>query len=100
MNKNQIQRVVTEVMQENPDGGNIQSISLFGSYLYGKNTPKSDVDLLFETKNTMSLFQIGGIQYRLQERLGLKVDFVPKNSLVPQLEKSVLPVAEVIYERR
>ena len=100
MNKIQIQQAIAEVIHESPGGENIQSISLFGSYLHGNVTSESDVDLFFEIKNTMSLFQIGGLQYRLQEKLGLKVDFVPKNSVISQLKRSVILEAEIIYERK
>lgn len=94
-----IQKIVHEVMNEEPDATKIKSVSLFGSYLRGDNRPDSDVDLLFEMRKTMSLFEIGGIQYRLQEKLGRSVDFVEKDSVIPQLKDEIYSNAKKIYER-
>lgn len=100
MNKSQIQKGVTEVMQTEPDAQNIKSVYLFGSFLHGDNKDKSDIDLLFEMNKTMSLFQIGGIQYLLEQKFGRKVDFVPKNSVIRQLRDKIIPEAEKLYERK
>lgn len=100
MNRKQIEKGVAEVIRETPDGEFITSVALFGSFLRGDYEGESDIDLLFEMGKTMSLFQIGGIQYRLQERLGRKVDFVPKDSVIPQLRDAILTEAETIYERK
>ncbi len=100
MDKKTIQKIVAEVMQEAPDAKNIKSISLFGSFLHGDNNDKSDIDLLFEMNKTMSLFEIGGIHYQLEQKFGRRVDFVPKNSVIRQLRDKIIPEAEKIYERK
>lgn len=100
MNKEQIQKAVIEVIQNDPSQEYIQSISLFGSFLHGNESPESDVDLLFDMRKTMTLFQIGGIQYRLQEKLGREVDFIERNSLDKYIKDEVLAEAEKIYEKR
>lgn len=94
-----IQKVVQEVMNEEPDATNIKSVSLFGSYLHGDNRLDSDIDLLFEMRKTMSLFEIAGVQYRLQEKLKKEVDFIEKNSLDKYIKDDVLAEAKKIYER-
>lgn len=100
MNKLQIQKIVRDVMKEEPDAQNVERVSLFGSFLHGDQNDDSDIDLLFEMRKTMSLFQIGGLQYRLEQRLGRKVDFVPKNSVIRQLRDKINSEAEAIYERK
>ncbi|KKU44377.1 MAG: polymerase beta domain protein region protein [Berkelbacteria bacterium GW2011_GWA2_46_7] len=97
MSITQIQKGVAEAIREDPYGASIRSVSLFGSFLSGKNKSDSDVDLLFETRRIMSLFQIGGIHYRLEQKLGRKVDFIPKNSLDKYIKKGVLSEAKIIY---
>jgi len=99
MGQEEIITKVREVVESDPNKDYIQSISLFGSYLHGKNRPDSDIDLLFEMRKTMSLFQIGGMQYRLEQTLGRKVDFVEKDSVIPQLRDKIIPGAKKIYER-
>ena len=95
----QIQKGVAEAIREDPYGDHIRSVSLFGSFLRGDNTPESDIDLLFEMRKPMSLFQIGGMQYRLEQSLGKKVDLVEKDSVIPQLRDEIIPGAKKIYER-
>ena len=100
MSQEEIIAKVREAIEEDPNKDYIKSISLFGSFLRGDFTEKSDIDLMYETYKTMSLFQSGGLQYRLQEKLGKKVDFVPKNSLIHQLRDKIISEAKVIYERK
>lgn len=99
MSQEEIITKVKEVVESDPNKDYIQSISLFGSYLYGNNRPDSDIDLLFEMRKTMSLFQIGGMHYRLEQKLGRKVDFVEKDSVILQLKDKIIPGAKKIYER-
>lgn len=100
MSQEEIITKVKEVVESDPNKDSIQSISLFGSYLHGDNRPDSDIDLLYETRKIMSLFQSGGIQYRLEQKLGRKVDFVPKNALIRQLRDKIISEAKVIYGRK
>lgn len=48
--------------------------ALFGSYARGEETPESDIDIIVEMPSGTSLFDVGGLQYDLQEALGKKVD--------------------------
>lgn len=91
---------VREVIEEDRNRDYIKSISLFGSFLNEEEQVNSDVDLLFEMEETMSLFQIAAVRNRLESKLGRKVDFVEKDSLMPQLREEVLSSAKKIYERK
>ena len=48
--------------------------ALFGSHASGEETPESDIDIIVEMPSGTSLFDVGGLQYDLQEALGKKVD--------------------------
>ena len=100
MSQKEIAKKVKEAIESDPNKDYIKSIYLFGSYLHGDAKKDSDIDLLYETKKTMSLFQIGGTQYRLEQVLGCKVDFVSKNSVIRQLRDKIIPGAKKIYERK
>jgi len=100
MSQEQIITKVRYAIKSDPNKDCIKSIYLFGSYLHGNAKKNSDVDLLFEMKKTMSLFQIGGMQYNLEQILGKKVDFVDKDSVIPQLRNKIIPGAKKIYERK
>lgn len=100
MSQKEIIQKVKETVESDPSRDYIKAIYIFGSFLHGNAKRDSDVDLLYETKRTMSLFQSGGMQYRLERKLGRKVDFVPKKSVIPQLKDKIIPEAKKIYERR
>ena len=100
MSQEEIAAKVKEAVESDPNKDYIRAIYLFGSFLHGDTKQESDIDLMYETRKTMSLFQIGGMQYRLEHKLGRKVDFVPKKSIIPQLREKIIPEAKKIYERK
>lgn len=96
--QNILRRKIIEVIKKSPDRDYIKSISLFGSYLHGDETENSDIDLLFEMRKTMSLFEIIDVKHSLEKKLGRKVDFVEKGSVISQLKNKIIPEAKIIYE--
>ena len=58
------------------DEDKVISASLFGSYSTGEATSRSDVDILLETKEGFSLFDLTGLQNKLEKALGKQVDLV------------------------
>ncbi len=73
--------------------------ALFGSFAKGKETKKSDVDLLVKLKKDKSLLDLVELKLKLEESLDRKVDVVTYNSLHPLLKKIILSEQKVIYER-
>src|SRR3954447_12439533 len=66
------------------------SLSLFGSVARDEAGPDSDVDILIELNRPIGLFDPGGIQVRLEEIMGCKVDLVMPDTLRPRLRSRVL----------
>lgn len=99
MSQEEIITKVKEAVEADPNKDYIKSISLFGSFLHGDAGGKSDVDLLYETRKTMSLFKIIDLKYNLAKKLGRKVDLVDRDSVIPQLKDKIIPGAKKIYER-
>ena len=65
----------------------VRSVTLFGSYAEGKNTSKSDIDLLVDFgSEARSYFDVFGFQNELEELIGKSVDVViapiPKDSFL------------------
>lgn len=55
----------------------IKKAILFGSYATGKANDKSDIDLIVEfEEEAISLFDLAGLKYDLEEILGKKVDVI------------------------
>lgn len=98
--KETIAKKVKETIEIDANKDYIQSVSLFGSVLHGKENENSDIDLLFEMRKTMSLFRISEVQNRLEKSLGHKVDFIEKDSLDKYIRDKVLTEAKKIYENK
>jgi predicted nucleotidyltransferase len=77
----------------------VRTFSLFGSVLREDFGPDSDVDVLveFEPEAQVGLMALGRMQRELAELLGRQVDLVPRDGLKPQMRRSVLDSAQVLY---
>ena len=65
-------------------------IGIFGSYARGENKKESDLDVLIQFKNRISLLRLVQIQQELSDQLGIEVDLVTENSLQnPRLKKFI-----------
>lgn len=54
----------------------IKKVTLFGSRAEGTNHDDSDVDLILEFNQPVSLITLSGIQIELEEMLGVGVDLI------------------------
>jgi predicted nucleotidyltransferase len=63
---------------------------VFGSFARGKVGKDSDVDLLVEIKDDLSLLDVIGIQQEIEEAVGRKVDLVEYETVKPLIKKKVL----------
>lgn len=54
---------------------------IFGSVARGEDGEGSDIDLLVDALPGITLFELGGLQYRLEEVLGVRVDLVTSAEL-------------------
>jgi len=70
-----------------------QRVRLFGSVARGQADDKSDIDFLVEMETGRSLFDLGAIQYELQELLGRQVDIVTERGLKPRIRNRILAEA-------
>ena len=98
MSQEEIISKVKEAVKEDPIREYVKSISLFGSFLHGNFTDKSDVDLLFEKKKAMGFFTLMKMQRVLEEKLGRKVDFIPKDSLDKYIRDEIIAESKKIYD--
>jgi uncharacterized protein len=73
----------------------VETIGLFGSYVRGEQKKKSDLDVLVEFSEPISLFKFIELEDFLSDSLGVKVDLVMKDSLKPRIKDSILN--EAVY---
>jgi predicted nucleotidyltransferase len=73
----------------------VEGIELFGSYVRGEQTEKSDLDVLvtFSEPNDVDLFKFIELRLFLKEKLGVEVDLVEKDTLKPRLKGRILEEA-------
>lgn len=73
----------------------VKEIGIFGSYVRGEQKKKSDIDILVEFSEPISLFRFIDLEFYLEGLLGAKVDLVSKGALKPHIGKRILQ--EVAY---
>ncbi|NMC58939.1 MAG: nucleotidyltransferase family protein [Candidatus Methanofastidiosa archaeon] len=73
----------------------IKNIGIFGSYAKNTAKEKSDIDLIAEFEEPVSLLDVIKAENYLTELLGIRVDLVPKEDIRKELKETILK--EVIY---
>jgi hypothetical protein len=73
----------------------IQTIELFGSYVRGEQTERSDLDVLvtFEEPNDIDLFKFIELRLFLKDELGVDVDLIEKDSVKPRIKERIFEEA-------
>ncbi|MCW3998783.1 MAG: nucleotidyltransferase family protein [Candidatus Bathyarchaeota archaeon] len=76
----------------------VETIGVFGSYVHGEQTPKSDIDILVSFKNDFSigLFKFMELEEFLTDNLGVKVDLVSKDALKPHIGENIQKEVTII----
>lgn len=69
---------------------NVRNVRIFGSFARGEQRRTSDVDLLVDLPEGMTLFDLSGLKIALEEALKRKVDVVPARSIKPALRENIL----------
>ena len=86
----EIKNVLDSHRQELKDKYKVKNIGIFGSYVRGEHRAKSDLDVLVEYDNPVSLLQIVALENHLTALLGVKVDLVPRRNIRKELKESIL----------
>jgi predicted nucleotidyltransferase len=86
----EIRKTLASHKQELKDKYKVKNIGIFGSYVRGEHGAKSDLDVLVEYNNPVSLLQIVALENHLTALLGVKVDLVPRRNIRKELKKSIL----------
>lgn len=74
----------------------VKRAGLFGSLVRGEVESESDIDILVEIKNDISLLDFVGIKLELEEATGRKVDLVEYDTIKPFLREKILSEQVVI----
>jgi hypothetical protein len=66
------------------------NVRVFGSVARSEADEQSDIDFLVELGAGRTLFDLGGLQYDLEQLLGCRVDVVTERGLKPRIRERVL----------
>ncbi len=78
----QIKRKILPILKQ----AGVTKSSIFGSYVRGDQTKKSDIDILVELPKGSSLLDLIGLEMELKKVVGKKVDLLTYNSIHPLLK--------------
>ena len=68
----------------------VNRAGIFGSVVRGEDSEESDVDILVEIKNRMSLLDFVGLKLELEEVIGRKVDLGEYDAIKPIIKEQIL----------
>ncbi len=92
---NEIERILKENKPLLKERFKVKEIGIFGSRVRGEERKRSDVDILVEFYEVVSLLDFVALERELSELIGEKVDLVMKSALKPRIGKHIL--REVVY---
>jgi predicted nucleotidyltransferase len=91
----EIEKILSKYKEELREEFKVKEIGIFGSCVTGENKKTSDVDILVEFEEPVSLLGLVSLENHLSELLGRKIDLVPKSDIRPELKERILK--EAIY---
>lgn len=78
----------------------MKKAALFGSVVRGEATNDSDIDMLVQAPDHMSLFGFIDIKLALEDTLGKSVDLVDYDAIKPRLKPYILHDERVFFTRQ
>lgn len=93
MQKIEIQQTILPILQKH----HITKAGIFGSFAKAEATEDSDVDILVELGEEISLLDFVGIKLELEDALQRAVDLVEYQSIKPALREQILNEEIRIY---
>jgi len=94
----EVEVIINKIRENLPiirDKYKVKTIGLFGSYIRCEQKKRSDVDILVEFKEPISLLEFMALERELSKFIGKKVDLVMKTTLKSMIGKNIL--REVMY---
>jgi len=94
----EIAQIMDEIKKNMPyfkEKYKVKTLGVFGSYVRGDQKKRSDVDILVEFDEPVSLLEFMAIERQLSDLIGKKVDLVMKTALKPRIGEQILK--EVVY---
>ena len=95
MSGNEIKKIILDYLI----GYDPKFIGLFGSYAREEQHSKSDIDILVNFRNSISLLKLIHLENELSEKLGIKVDLITEGSIKHKhIKESIERDLQVIFQ--
>jgi len=89
-NKQEILNIIRALQGDLKQRYKVKEIGVFGSVVREEHQRASDIDVLVDFEAGADLFDLVGLGLFLEEKLGQKVDVVPKRALREEIRGRVL----------
>jgi len=89
----EIEKTMGEIRKKMPvfkERYKVKTMGVFGSYATGEYHKRSDVDILVDFEDSITLFQFLALERELSTIVGRKVDLVMRTALKPRIGQSIL----------
>ena len=90
-----IKEIIVKHSDELRERFRVKEIGIFGSCIRGEQKKQSDIDVLVEFEEPVSLLGVVRLENFLTDLVGIKVDLVPKRDVRPELKERIYK--EVVY---
>ena len=89
-------KIIEPILKEN----HVKYAGIFGSRARGDAKPDSDIDILVGFNQPIGLFAFIGLQNKLSEITGKRIDLVTEIALSPYIKDKILSELKTVYGRR
>ena len=89
----EIKQKIREDQEVYKDQYKVKEFKIFGSYAKGEYRETSDLDILVEFEQPVSLLHMVSLENYLIDSLNVQVDLVPKDNLREELKEQILEEA-------
>ena len=96
MSIEEIKNILSKYKKTLQDKYHVSSIGVFGSYVRNEQTQESDIDILVDFTNSISLFEFIDLEEELSKLLRSKVDLVSRRALKPYIGQRILNEVQLI----
>ena len=85
--------IINTIMPFNP-----VLIGVFGSVARSENTENSDIDIFYQLKEAIGLFNLVRMKESLEQKLNKKVDLVSEKYINPKIKNYILNDLKILYK--
>lgn len=95
----EIREVIQRHKEDFREKFGVKEIGIFGSYVKGKQSENSDVDILVELEKPIGFIRFIKLENSFSLLLGIKVDLVTKKALKPYIGKQILQEVHYVWRK-